>query len=91
MLIVYEGGVAVFGCSPFYPLNPPILVTAGFSILSPESEPRLEQEDFVVDDSPSTSNRTYYFKDVVWSDNDTSLICVVGDELSNEVKLNVYG
>lgn len=93
-LIVLEGGDAIMTCSPFYPLEPLLLVHVQqdlLTVLTTSSEPRLTHEDFVVSNAPLLSNRTYTLKGVSRHDDNRRFHCVLGDWTSNEVTLRVYG
>lgn len=93
-LVVFEGGNAVVGCSPFLLPDSTSLalgmpVEGNRFVLVPES--RLTQQDFVVPNSPFASNRTYTFHNVSRSEDREQLVCILGDLISNEVTLIVYG
>ena len=89
-LVVFEGGDAIFACSPFFPIEPPILIQQNSVILTTRSEPRLRYKDFVTSSS-SSSNRTFTLREVVREDDRTKFRCVIGDSMSNEITLHVYG
>ena len=90
-LIVFEGGSAVLSCSPFYPLEPPVLVTHDFAVVRTSTEPRLSFQDFVTLGRPFLSNRTYTIRDVTRMDNMRRFRCVIGDVQSGEATIMVYG
>lgn len=92
-LVALENTTAVLACSPFclpYSHTLILAVVEQDFVLKVE-DPRLTSTDFEVNDTPSMSNRTYTLGNVSRSDDSKRFVCVVGDEVSNEVMLKVYG
>jgi hypothetical protein len=88
---VFEGDDAVFSCSPFFPLEPPLLIDEDFTILRTSTEPRLTFRDFVSHGNPFLSNRTYTIRAVTRMDHRRRFRCVIGDVLSGEATIVVFG
>lgn len=93
-LVVFEGDSAIMTCTPYIPFDPPILVLqeeGNLIVLTEQSEPRLSFLNFMTPGDPLASNTTYTLSQVTREDHLTHFSCVIGDLVSDEVILMVYG
>ena len=90
-LLVMEGGVAKFRCSPHIPIALPILTRDGAYFSSWNSDGRLQYEDVESPGQGVIGNRTYSLSEVSLQDNGTSYQCFVAYYPSNVVTLSVFG
>lgn len=86
-LVVLEGGVAIFTCSPLYSVALPVLVRDGAVVLRRE-HPRLSFTDHGVD--TTDGYRVYTIENVSRVENGSRFTCVMGGFLSNTITMNVF-
>ena len=90
-LLVMEGGVAKFRCSPHIPIALPILIRDGAYFAPWNSDGRLQYVDQVSPGPGVFGNRTYSLSRVSLQDNGTLYQCSVANYPSNVVTLSVFG
>ena len=87
-LVVLEGGVAIFTCSPLYSVAIPILVRDGAAVIH-KHHPRITFSDHGLDTMDGF--RTYQLANVTRRENGTKFTCAMGGFFSNTITMTVFG
>ena len=87
-LVVLEGGVAIFTCSPLYSVAIPILVRNGGAVIH-KHHPRITFSDHGI--NTMDGYRTYQLANVTRRENGTKFMCAMGGFFSNTITMTVFG
>ena len=90
-LLVMEGGVAKFWCSPYIPIARPLLFRNGYILSQRNWDDRISYTDWSASAPGTGGNRTYSLTGATLQDHGSVFHCSVAGYISDAMVLSVFG